>query len=103
MAAERYGNPEEDYYDQDPRESQGSEGGEDMPSAEIPKSLLMGKKFNVGDEVVFKIAAMRPDSVVIEYATGEDEAGEGEGHRGPPAENEGEMMPAAGGGGDMYE
>lgn len=47
-----------------------TEGGE---SALIPKSLLMGKDFNPGDEVVFKIVHIYEDEVEIQYATGGQE------------------------------
>lgn len=43
---------------------------DDMPTALIPKSLLAGKKFDVGEEVVFRIVHTYDDEVEIEYATG---------------------------------
>lgn len=53
-----------------------TEGGE---SALIPKSLLMGKDFNPGDEVVLKIVHVYEDEVEVQYATGkESEEGESE-------------------------
>lgn len=48
-------------------------------SALIPKSLLAGKEFNPGDELVLKIRAIHGDEVEVEYATeeksGKDEEG----------------------------
>lgn len=66
----------EDYYDtgdMNPEESSSpeasqrgaTEGGE---SALIPKSLLMGKEFNPGDEVVLKIVHIYEDEVEVQYA-----------------------------------
>lgn len=37
-------------------------------TAMLPKSILAGKEFKPGDEVVLKIVAMQDDSVVVEYA-----------------------------------
>lgn len=34
----------------------------------LPKSVLMGKSFRVGDEVVLKITALRGSEVEVEYA-----------------------------------
>lgn len=70
----------EDYYDQEedmgseseesasPEASQrgASEGGE---TALIPKSLLAGKEFQPGEEVVFQIVHIYEDEVEIQYAT----------------------------------
>lgn len=70
----------EDYYDtgdesvseesSSPEASQrgATEGGE---SALIPKSLLMGKEFNPGDEVVLKIVHIYEDEVEVQYASEE--------------------------------
>lgn len=41
---------------------------ETHPTALIPKTLLAGKEFKVGEEVVFKIVHMYEDEVEIEYA-----------------------------------
>jgi len=53
----------------------GASEGANEPTALIPKQLLAGKKFNVGDEVVLKITAMHGDAVQVAYAP---EKGEGE-------------------------
>ncbi len=54
------------------------EEGKEQPSALIPKSLLAGKEFNPGDELVLKIKAIHGDEVEVEYAA-EPEKGGSEG------------------------
>lgn len=56
----------------------GDESKSDSPTAVLPKSILMGKEFKPGDEVVLKIVRMHEDEIEVEYATGEEEKGEGE-------------------------
>lgn len=68
---------------QTPPEDNAPEETEEAPSsptAELPKSILGGKEFNVGDEVVLKIVQMGENSVVVEYAPeeGGEEYGETE-------------------------
>jgi len=46
-------------------------------SALLPKSILAGKDFKVGEEVVLKIVAMHDDEIEVEYATGEAKKDEG--------------------------
>ena len=70
-----------DYYSSDeaaPSEAQGEvpeekgkENESEQTTALIPKALLAGKDFKVGDEVIFKITHMYEDEVEIEYATEE--------------------------------
>lgn len=43
------------------------EGG--VQTALIPKSLLMGKEFNPGDEVVLRVVHLYEDEVEVEYAS----------------------------------
>lgn len=52
---------------------------EGEPTALLDKSVLGGKEFNVGDEVVLKIVAMHDKEVTVAYAPekGKDE-GKGE-------------------------
>lgn len=72
---------------------------EDMETAMLPKSILMGKKFEPGDEVVLRIVRMHEDEVEVAYASGEEEKGEED-----QAPAEAEPAPAAppgGAGGDM--
>jgi hypothetical protein len=40
----------------------------EAPTALIPKSLLAGKKFNPGDEVVLQIVAEHGEEVEVKYA-----------------------------------
>lgn len=70
------------------------EGGE---TAVLPKSILMGKDFKVGEEVVLKITAIHGDEIQVEYAQdkGSEKGGEAPMEEAPAA-------PAAGGGGSEY-
>jgi len=54
-----------------------SESG-DSTEAILPRSILAGKEFNVGDEVVLKITAMRDNEISVAYAPAKskDEGGE---------------------------
>ena len=88
-------------YDDEPGE--GSEKEATGHVALLPKSVLMGKDFKVGEEVVLKITAIRGNEVEVEYAPAEpsepehpdDEPAtvpEGEGE--PTEEGVGEQAPA---------
>ncbi len=57
---------------------EGAEDKGDSVEAVLPRSILAGKTFNVGDEVVLKITAMRDDQISVAYAPakGKDEGGE---------------------------
>jgi imidazolonepropionase-like amidohydrolase len=67
-------------------------------TALIPESLLAGKKFEVGEEVMFKIVSMHDGQVEIAYATDHDESkehmdeGGGEGEQPAPQDEMGQMM-----------
>lgn len=50
----------------DPGDNDEEDSGEE--SALIPKSLLAGKDFEPGEEIVFQIVKMRGDEVEIRYA-----------------------------------
>lgn len=82
-----YGNP---YSDAEAADTAApSEESQEMSSAtaELPRSILAGKEFKPGDEVVLKIVSMTDDSVVVEYATGdEEETAPEEESAGPPPE-----------------
>lgn len=52
------------------QEPEPTEGESDSESAVLPKSILAGKKFKVGEEVVLKITGIQDDSITVEYATG---------------------------------
>lgn len=56
-----------------PTEAQGGEGEDRTEeskccSALVPKSILGGKEFNVGDEVVLKVMHIYSDEVELAYA-----------------------------------
>ncbi len=61
------------------------EGQDDGETVVVPKTILAGKKFNPGDEVVLKVVRIMDDQVELAYATGEEEKGEGESEA-PPAQ-----------------
>lgn len=46
---------------------------EGEPTALIPKSLLAGKEFKPGEEIVMEIVHIYGDEVEIKYATGKEE------------------------------
>ena len=56
---------ESDEKDAKPKEDK----NDDMPTALVPKSLLAGKDFKPGEEIVFKIVHLYDDEVEIEYAS----------------------------------
>lgn len=73
----------EDYYP--PMEEGGSK--DESATALIPKSLLAGKDFQPGDEVVLKVVHIFEDEVEVEYA--KEPEGGGESDKGmESAENE---------------
>lgn len=51
-----------------PDKSMKDKMGSDSNSVMAPKSILMGKDFKVGDEVVLKVKSMQGDMVELEYA-----------------------------------
>lgn len=87
----QYSQNEPDYYgdspaeEQKPGESQESPEQEDKeqegqePTAVLPKSILMGKDFKPGEEVVLKIVRIHDDQVEVAYAPEKGKEGEGEG------------------------
>lgn len=78
MADENY-YPDSDPMKPDPEKDDGGSGAEEggVQTALIPKSLLMGKEFNPGDEVVLKIVHLYEDEVEVEYAPEKKEEKEG--------------------------
>jgi hypothetical protein len=58
---------EADPEDKGEEEDQGEDMGEQ--TALLPKSILAGKLFKVGDEVVLKITGMHENEIQVEYAT----------------------------------
>ena len=75
----------------DPESDKAEEG--ESQTAEIPKSVLGGKKFDVGEEIVLKIDKIMEDSVLVSYASAPEE--------GKEKEAEPEPAPAPGGGNPM--
>lgn len=72
-----------------PEEETGNE-----PTAELPKSVLGGKEFKPGEEVVLQVVQVMDNSVLVKYAS--EEGGEyGESEEAAPAE------PPSGGEGGM--
>ena len=62
-----YGDSESDM-DEKPDMGSESESEEKDTTALIPKSLLAGKEFKPGEEIMFKIVHMYDDEVEIEYS-----------------------------------
>lgn len=58
-----------------PEKDNESEEGE---TALLPKSILAGKKFEVGEEVIFKIVHEYDDEIEVEYAHDESKENESE-------------------------
>lgn len=96
-----------DYYEDakmaDNPQPEPREDASDSETATLPKSVLGGKEFKPGEEVVLEIVQVNEDSVVVRYATEEKEPS-----KEPPEEPE--MAMGGGGGGNpgggmssMYE
>lgn len=81
-------------------ESDAGDGKEhsDAEEAILPKSILAGKHFDVGDEVVLKITAMHDDRISVQYAPSKPDEDEGE--EGGKAEMPESISGGEGGGGD---
>ena len=65
------------------------ESKEEQETALLPESILMGKKFDVGEEVVFKIVGKHDGQIEVAYST--EEPGEKE-----PSETGEEAMTKSG-------
>jgi hypothetical protein len=80
------------------------EGEEDSKEFPLPKEILEGKEFNVGDEVVLRITAMHDNQIFVSYAPAKKEDKEGERGMEEPARDEhpGEEGAGDGGGESMY-
>lgn len=83
------GNPgqgsEDNYSDAPQGNEPKDEGMEESPRGLLPKSILMGKDFKPGDEIVLKIDAIHDDEVEVSYAPEKGSEGDGEGDMAPPA------------------
>lgn len=44
-------------------------GADDQPTGVLPKSILAGKKFKPGDEVVLEIVRIHDDEIEVKYAS----------------------------------
>ena len=66
---------------------------EQSPTVMAPKSILMGKDFKVGDEVILKIKSMEGENVELEYAPekGDEEMSEEDMHK--MSSSDAEKMP----------
>jgi len=72
------GGGEEDMFHDGPPAPKEAEAKPESSTGILPKSILAGKDFKVGDEVVLKIVALHDNDVEVEYASekgGEDEGG----------------------------
>jgi hypothetical protein len=98
---------EENMYDDGPAQQPPPSGGKsDAGKSEsgehtslLPKSILMGKDFKVGDEVVLKIEAIHGDSVEVAYAPekGGEEEYEGDKEAEAPPEEQPQAPPPGAG------
>ncbi|HTQ50763.1 MAG TPA: hypothetical protein VMJ12_08625 [Candidatus Acidoferrales bacterium] len=101
----------EDLYDSAPTGAKGSDkpnGDEDEKSdseeAILPKSILAGKEFKVGDEVVLKITGIHDDQISVKYAPVKaDDEGEGEEGGGEMTPDEADMPAGMGSGDANYD
>lgn len=94
-----YPQPDEDDAAAPSKAEVGDEEQMDGETALLPKSILGGKEFQPGQEVVLKIVREHGDQVEVQYATEKD--GEGEEDEGGGAAPESEMDGAMGRMGSM--
>lgn len=96
------GAPDDNYpvADNDDDAAPQAQGEEDQaPEGEtalLPTSILAGKTFNVGDEVVLKIVHMGDGEIEVAYAKGDDK-----GDQAKPGPKDGEKPEMAGADSDM--
>lgn len=70
----------ESFYDDAPpaKEKDASESNEDgQKTYVLPKAVLEGKEFDVGDELVLRIVSMQDDQIEVTYAPAKDQEKEG--------------------------
>lgn len=60
----------------DEKPMDGEQEEEHETSALLPKSILAGKEFKVGEEVVLKIVSMHDDEIEVEYSEGKPDKSE---------------------------
>lgn len=63
--------PEPESTEEDSQEPNEEDKGE--ITGLLPKEILMGKDFKVGEEVVLKITAIHDDEIQVAYATGKSD------------------------------
>lgn len=95
-----YGNPgnpgpAEDYFEDGNTAAPAEEKEEhaEGDTAIVPKSLMAGKDFKVGEEIVFKIVAIHENDFEVEYSYGDEKEHKEEGGEEPAPEMAG---PSAG-------
>lgn len=94
--------PEPGMFDDGPPEKAAeSESPGEGQTALLPKSILAGKEFKPGDEVVLKIVNLHENDVEVEYASEEPEKQEGA--EAPAETPPAEAAPAGGGMASMME
>ncbi len=90
--------PDTDLYDDAPMADEKPMGGEDKEkggetTALLPKSILAGKKFDVGDSVILEIVAMHNDEITVRYSEEPDKPSEPDkASASEPSMNESESM-----------
>lgn len=77
-------------------DSDTAETESDGKTALLPKSVMGGKEWNVGDEIVLKITHIYEDEVAVEYAP---EKPSGKEPKDMPGDEEFDLMEKGGGGG----
>lgn len=100
-----YGNPggggDDNFADADagPKpESEAKRSESEGVTAVLPKTILAGKEFKVGEEVVLKIVADHGDQIEVAYSYGDEGGKGGEGeeapgeYEAPPRDEVGDMM-----------
>lgn len=89
---------DDNMYDEEPAQGQGEEQGEAPPekdadegegqTALLPRSILAGKTFKPGDELVLKVDEIRGEEIVVSYASSSDHKdGGGMDEEGKPADS----------------
>ena len=100
-----------DYYSDGAGDAPAKDKPSDGDTAVIPKSLLAGKDFKVGEEVVLKITAIHGDEVQVEYAYDKGEEAQPDEPEEPQAPEQPQQPepaaaspePSGGGGPSLYE
>jgi hypothetical protein len=96
-----YGNPgtgsDDDYFSDAPAKPEAQEQ-ESEPEGILPKALMAGKNFKVGDEIVLQVTRVGENDFSVKYAPAEnsdhykEESGAGEKAEAPPTTDMASMM-----------